>query len=135
MAACLVIGATVNASSPSEFAAARLAIASISRYLLMPSLVLVLITGLLAMVATESFKLAGWAWLKALLGLSVFEATLVTIGSSTQRVVFANDGGASAGLVASLLQSERNTIWLLLGLCVANVVLAIWRPRLTVEIR
>ena len=133
LAACLVIGLTANIASPSDFAAARHAIAAISRYVLLPSLALVLVTGMLAIAATRAFHDAGWAWLKALLGLSVFEATLVTIGASTRQAELAA-ASADPGLLSSLLHSERNTLLLLLALSVANVVLAVWRPRLVPKI-
>ena len=61
--------------------AARQAIAAIARYVLLPSLALVLVTGLLAIAATRGYHDAGWAWVKALLGIGVFEATLVTVGA------------------------------------------------------
>lgn len=131
LAACLVIGLTANPTSPVEFAAARQAMAAVARYVLVPSLAGVLVTGLLAMVATRAFQDAGWAWLKAALGLSVFEATLVTVGASTQQAAL-SVAGADPGLLAAVWHSERNTLWLLLALSVANVVLAVWRPKLVV---
>jgi hypothetical protein len=134
LAACLVIGATVNTASPADMIAARQAIASVARYLLVPSLAVVLVTGLLAMAVTRGYRDAGWAWVKALLGLSLFEATLVTVGASG-RLAELTAAGTDPGLLASLLHSERNTLWLLLGLSVANVVLAVWRPRLMIKIR
>lgn len=134
LAACLVIGMTANVAVPAEFAAARQAIAAIARYVLLPSLGLVLVTGLLAIAATRAYHDAGWAWVKALLGLSVFEATLLTIGASGRSAELVA-AGADPSLLATLLRSERNTLWLLLVLSVANVVLAVWRPRLTVKIR
>jgi hypothetical protein len=134
LAACLIIGATANTASPAEFAAARQLIAAIAHYLLLPSLAVVLVTGMLAIAATRAFHDAGWAWVKALLGLSVFEATLVTIGASSRQAELAA-AGADPSLLASLLHSERNTLLLLLALTVANVVLAVWRPRLVVKIR
>ena len=134
LAACLVIGLTANAASPAEFAAARQAIAAIARFVLLPSLALVLVTGLLAIAATRGYHDAGWAWVKALLGLGVFEATLVTVGASSRQAELAA-AAADPTLLASLLHSERNTLWLLLGLSVANVVLAVWRPKLMVKIR
>lgn len=69
--------------------------------------------------------------MKALLGLGVFEATLVTVGASTRQAELAA-AAADPDLLASVLHSERNT---LLGISVANVVLAVWRPRSTVKIR
>ena len=134
LAACLVIGATANTASPVAFAAARDAIAAVARYVLVPSLAVVLITGLLAIAANRGFHSAGWAWAKALLGVSVFEGTLLTVGATTKQAELAA-AGADPTLLASLLHSERTTLWLLLSLTVVNVVLAIWRPKLTVTIR
>lgn len=72
--------------------------------------------------------------MKALLGLGVFEATLVTVGASTRQAELAA-AAADPDLLASVLHSERNTLLMLLGISVANVVLAVWRPRSTVKIR
>ena len=134
LAACLVIGATAPITAPADFAAARHAIAAIARYVLVPSLALVLVTGLLAIAATRAFHDAGWAWVKALLGLSVFEATLMTVGASARQAELAA-AGTDPGLLASLLHSERNALWLLLTLAAVNVVLAVWRPRLVPKVR
>lgn len=134
LAACLVVGLLADPATPAQFAAARQAIAAIARYLLVPSLAVVLVTGLLAIAATRGYHDAGWAWVKALLGLSVFEATLVTVAATSRQAELAA-AGSDPTLLASLLQSERTTLWLLLGLTVANVVLAVWRPRLTWKVR
>ena len=134
LAACLAINLTAARQSPADFAVARAAIAGIARYVLMPSLAVVLVSGLLAIAATRGFHDAGWAWVKALLGLSVFEATLVTVGASRDQAELAALA-ADPTLLASLLHSERNTLLLLIGLCVANVVLAVWRPKLTITVR
>ncbi len=134
LAACLVIGMTANAASPLEFAASRQAIAAIARYVLVPSLAVVLVTGMLAIAATRAFHDAGWAWVKALLGLSVFEATLVIVSSSSKEAELVA-AVANPAVLDSLLRAERNTLWLLVALSVANVVLAVWRPKLVVKIR
>ena len=34
----------------------------------------------MALAATRAYRDAGWAWLKALLGISVFAATLMVVG-------------------------------------------------------
>jgi hypothetical protein len=94
----------------------------------------VVLSGLIALAATRAYLDAGWAWLKALLGLSVFEATLLVVGSSSRQAEFAA-AAADPGLLDALLRSERNTLWLLILLSIANVVLAVWRPRLTVKVR
>lgn len=94
----------------------------------------VAVSGLITLVATRAYMDAGWAWVKALLGLSVFEATLVVVSSSNKEAEF-TAAAASPAVLDALLPAERNTLWLLIVLSIANVVLAVWRPRLTVKIR
>lgn len=134
MAACLVINRMANRASSAEFVAARQAFAAIAHYVLVPSMAIVVLSGLIALAATRGYQDAGWAWVKALLGLSVFQATLLVVGSSGRRAEFAS-AAADPALLDALLRSERNTLLLLIALSVANVVLAVWRPRLTVQVR
>jgi len=134
LAACLVINAVANPASLAEFTAAREAFAAIAKYLLVPSMAVVVVSGLIALAATRAYMESGWAWLKALLGLSVFEATLVVVGSSSRQAEFIAAAAQPAAL-ETLLRAERNTLWLLIALCVVNVVLAVWRPRLTYQVK
>jgi uncharacterized membrane protein len=136
LAACLVINLTADRASPSSFAAARDAFAAIAQYVMVPSMAVVVVSGLIALAATRGYLDAGWAWVKALLGLSVFEATLLVVGSGrTQAELAVAAAAADSALVDALLRTERNTLWLLIAVSVANVVLAVWRPRLTVKVR
>jgi len=134
LAVCLLINLTAERSVPGEFMAARHVYASIAQYIVIPSMVIVVASGLIALAATRGFMDSGWAWVKALLGLSVFEATLVLVGSSRHETELALAASNSAVLDA-LLRSERNTLLLLIAVTVANVVLAVWRPALTYKVR
>jgi uncharacterized membrane protein len=134
LAVCLLINLTANRDSAGEFIAARHVYASIAHYVVIPSMVVVVASGLVALAATRGFMDSGWAWVKALLGLSVFEATLVIVGSSGHQIELALAAPDSAVLDA-MLRSERNTLLLLLAVTAANVVLAVWRPRLTYRVR
>lgn len=134
LAACLVINLASPGASPEHFVAARQTFDAIARYVLFPSLAGVLFTGLLSIGANRGFHDAGWAWVKALLGLSLFEATLLTVGGSRRQSELAA-AAADPSQIASLLQSERNTLMLLIGICVANILLAVWRPKMTITIR
>ena len=50
---------------------------------------IVVVSGLIALAATRSYINAAWAWVKALLGLSVCEATLLIVGSSHRQAELA----------------------------------------------
>jgi hypothetical protein len=134
-AACIILIATAPSQPLIAYAAVRHGIAAITQWLLVPSLAIVLISGLLAIAATAAYKNAGWAWVKALLGISMFEGTLLTVGASARRAAelsaLAASGHGDSVQLAQLLRTERGGLWLLLGLSVANVLLAVWRPRFT----
>lgn len=133
-AACIVLAAKAPALPLIAYAAARQQIALITQCLLVPSLALVLISGLLAIAANKACMDAGWAWLKALLGVSMFEGTLVAIAGSARHAAelsaLAASGHPDPVQLASVLRTERGSLWLLLALALANIVIAVWRPRL-----
>lgn len=132
LAACLVINLQSAPAAAEGFLAGRQLFAAIAKFILLPSMAVVVLSGLLALASTRAYMDAGWAWLKALLGLSVFEATLVVVGSAgRQAEVTAASAAGDLTTLQSLLRSERITLWLLLALCAANVLLAVWRPKMS----
>ncbi|WP_343625468.1 hypothetical protein [Roseateles puraquae] len=135
LAACLFINGLGDRGTPETFATAREAFAAIANYLLVPSMAVVVVSGLLAIAATRGYMDAGWAWLKALLGITVFEATLMVVGSGGRHAEMLAAFTADPVALQALLRSERNTLWLLIALSAINVVLAVWRPRLTWRVR
>ena len=147
--ACGMVGALVAAlvliylmPTPTDaaFADMRRAIALFSNYILMPSLGVVLVSGLLAMAAHPPYMSKGWALLKAGFGIIVFKGTLHLIGAHDD---YANQLSAAVAegtpLPASALDGalayENLMIWTLLWLSIANVVVGVWRPRFVKESR
>jgi hypothetical protein len=61
-------------------------------------------------------------------------ATLVIVGASDKQAEFAA-AAADPTVLDALLRAQRNTLWLLIALGVANVGPAVWRPRLMVKVR
>jgi hypothetical protein len=94
---------------------------------------LVLISGLLAIAANDGYKNAAWAWIKALLGISMFEGTLLTVGASARRAAelsaLAVSGRGDGAELTQTLHTEWGGLWLLMGLSIVNIILAVWRPR------
>jgi hypothetical protein len=110
------------------------AMANIATWVFFPSLAITLIAGLLAIAVNPGFHEAGWAWIKAATGILIFEGGFVYVLGPMQEA-----GRKSADVLAGhmplavLTQSfgaERNTLWLLLAIGAANVVLGVWRLRL-----
>ena len=97
-----------------------IAMADLSRYLIFPSLAVVLLTGLLAMVVHRPFQEMRWVWVKVLLGVTVFEAALGVIARASDKSGLADTSAAIYEICALLL------------LALANILLAIWRPRLDI---
>jgi len=118
-----------------EYALLRGAMGAIATWIFFPSLGLTLIAGLLAIAVNRGFHNAGWAWLKAATGILVFESGFVGVLGPMQREA-ERSAKALAGQIdpttlAASLGAERRTLWILLAVAAANVVLGIWRPRLS----
>jgi hypothetical protein len=132
-AAYLVLVAVADQKSPAEYAALRAGIAAIAKYILMPSLAMVLITGLASIAVHRPFMEQRWVWVKALLGITVFEGTLGAVGAAQRGADLAAKvaaGEAGMEVMADVLRAERMGAYILLTLALVNVVLAVWRPRL-----
>jgi uncharacterized membrane protein len=118
-----------------EYAAVRSAMAAAATWVFMPSLGLTLIAGLLAIAASPAFHNAGWAWVKAASGILIFESGFVGVLGPMQREaadsVKAMAGQFDPALLGVSLGAEKMTIWILLAVSTANVVLGVWRPYLT----
>ncbi len=139
-AACIVIRVTAPPrQSLSAYAAASHAIAAICQWLLVPSLAAALLSGLLAIAANRAFINAGWAWVKALLGISMFEGTLLTVSASARHAAdlsaLAAAGSPDPVQLAEVLRTEWGGLWILLTLSIANIVLGVWRPRFSRAVR
>jgi uncharacterized membrane protein len=134
LASCIVLIATAPRHSMADYAAVRHGIAALTQWLLVPSLAIVLISGLLSIAATEAYINAGWPWLKAITGISMFEGSLLTIsGSSRQADELAATlatGQGDPAVLDQLLRTEWGGLWIIMVVSIANIVIAVWRPRL-----
>jgi hypothetical protein len=132
-ATCLTLVLLTPSLPLPAYLSSRQAIVEVTRWLMMPSLAVTLISGLLAMAVTPAYNDMVWVWIKAALGLSVFEGTFISIGNAAKRVselaVLAGSEASSALQLDRAVSAERNTLWLLMVVSVVNVILAVWRPR------
>lgn len=135
-AACaqLVLSHAADGLSPADYATMRHASAMICRIILVPSLALVLVSGLFAMAARKAFMNAGWAWIKAGLTFVVFEGTLMAVSGPTQVAAkvsaeIAAGDPTHAVRLTEVVSHERGGLVVVLLLSVVNIALAVWRPR------
>lgn len=117
-----------------RYADMRQSIVQISNYVLVPSLGIALVTGLLSMAVHRPFQEKRWAWIKALLGIGMFEATLGIIGSKADYAAKISikiaSGEAEADVLRNALSTEWSSLFAIMALSIANVVLGVWRPAL-----
>ena len=134
--ACLLVllAAAPPPSSLAGYALVRGAMGAIATWIFFPSLGLTLVAGLLAIGLHRGFHNAGWAWLKLATGILVFEGGFVGIlgpmQEEAEQSALALAGTVDPATLAGSLAAERNTLWVLLAVATANVVLGVWRPRL-----
>jgi hypothetical protein len=122
-------------SSLSEYALMRAAMGGIATWIFLPSLGLTLIAGLLAIAVNRGYHNAGWAWAKLASGVLVFEWGFAAVQGPMQQ-----EAELSARALAhevdpvvlgATLDPEWKSLWVMLAIASANVILGIWRPRLT----
>ncbi len=133
LAAHIVLVWTADPASLQGYIAVRNGIDAVCKWILMPSLAVVLISGLLAIVATRGYMDARWPWIKALLGISMFEGTLGAVVANAKRgsqfTEKVASGAADPQALAEVLRSEWIGLWTIMALALANVAIGVWRPR------
>ena len=134
LAAVLVLAKWAPApESLADYAYVRGVMAQIAAWLILPSLILTLVPGLLAIAVNRAFQDAGWAWIKAATGILIFAGglhALAPIQEEARLSAQALAGTSDASALSGVSGGEVQALWVLLAVSVVNVVLGVWRPRI-----
>lgn len=102
--------------------------------MLLPSLAIAMMSGLLSMVVRYPFQEQRWVWLKALLGFSMFEATIGIIQAKATTAAAISvkiaAGEPQQKALADAIANEWGSLTVIMVISIANVVVGVWRPRL-----
>ena len=136
MASLLVLlGTAPPRAALAGYAAVRGAMAAVSTWIFLPSLGLSLMAGLLAIAVNRAYHNAGWAWIKLATGVSLFEGGLQGVQGpmrdEAERSAAALADHADPATLGQSIGTDRVALWVLIAVATANVVLGIWRPRIT----
>lgn len=132
--AYIVLLGGASPETAAGYADMRATIATLTNFILMPSLGVAIVSGLLAMIVHPPFLDKGWVWIKALMGILMFQAVLVLVVGEANAIArdaraLANAGEEIAGLQAAHVK-EIWTLGVVLALSLANIVFGVWRMRL-----
>ena len=125
----LLLSAAPHAADP----ATRVVIGLLGTWLLLPSMAIVLMSGLLSMAVHRPFQAQRWVWTKAALSFILFIATLHLQAMASGAAAIAAripPGQPAPAALAAELANEGASLGLVLVFAVANIVLGVWRPRL-----
>jgi hypothetical protein len=119
-------------SSLAGYALMRGAMAAIATWVFVPSLVLTLTPGLMAIGVTPAFHNASWAWIKAASGILIFAGGLHALAPIQDEARLSAEAiaGQLDPAILGASEGEAATMWVLLAVSTANVVLGVWRQRI-----
>jgi len=131
---CYMVLLTISVpETAGTYADLRQSISVISNYIILPSMALVIGTGLLSMIVHQPFTEKGWVWIKAMTGILLFEGTLTIVGArasyAAQKSAEIAAGIVPADTLDSLIAREWGTLVIVMGIALLNIVLGVWRPR------
>lgn len=115
------------------YAAVRQAMRAIADWLFLPSLGLVIVSGLFALAANQAYMNSGWALTKLATGIIIFEGGLVGVNGpmrrEAERAAKALADNEPLAIAGGTMHSETLAVSVLLVVAAVNVALAVWRPR------
>ena len=120
-------------TSAEEQAFTRAAISLISSYVALPSLLLVLASGMMLVIRQPLYLPARWVWAKAAIGVMILPLALMLWAPAIERAAaFARSGAFGTPIIdgqQAAVRIERSAGGALILFSLTAMALATWRPR------
>lgn len=134
LASSLVLADFAGNAPPGVLAALRQSIVMVAEALVVPSLIVLVVSGMLLVVARPHLIGARWVWAKALVTLVIASIALLVVQPAiTRAAVLAAEGSLGSPSLAAMTQAfsaEQLGGATNLALALVAIGLAVWRPRL-----
>ena len=134
LASTLVLAEFADDAPPTALAALRQSIVALGESVVVPSLVVLLVSGTLLVIARPQLVYARWVWLKAGIALVIAAVALAVVRPAVVRAAaIAAEAALGAPALDALTQAfNAEQVGTIVSLVLAFVAMAvaIWRPRL-----
>ncbi len=134
LAVALLMGAAAASAMPASALPVREAIADACTHLALPSLIVMVLTGMLLILTSPALIEARWLWAKALLAVAIGAVTLgFFLPAVDLAAAAARDGSFGAPSFEALrhaYDAEWIYGWAAMALSVLAIAIAVWRPRI-----
>lgn len=115
------------------YAQMRAAMLGVADWVYLPSLLIVLVSGLLAVALRPAFIHSGWVVVKVAFSILLFEQGLIAVHGPldaearlSARVL---DGAADPARLGGSIWREQASLWVMMALAALNIWLGVLRPR------
>lgn len=133
-AAHLILILIARSESPAHAVVLRRGIVALSEWVMFPSVLVVIFSGLIATLINRQSRDAFWVWIKVGLGIPLAQVCLGPIRSGARDAAAlaaqAVSGRPDPEAMADALHREWAGLWMLVIISLLNIALAVWRPRL-----
>lgn len=134
VAAQLVFILLARREAPALAVVLRRAVVHLADWVLYPSVLALVFTGILSTYISRSLRNALWVWAKIGLGVPLVEVSLGPLrgGARDVAALLARTaaGKPDAEAMADALHREWAGLWMVVVLSAINIALAVWRPRI-----
>lgn len=134
LAAHLILIVIARREAPAQALVLRRCMVALVEWAMVPSVLVVVFSGLIATFISRQLRNALWVWLKVGLGIPVAQVCLGPVRSGAREAAAlmaqALAGHPDPEALGEALYREWAGLWMVIVISLLNIALAVWRPRM-----